>query len=142
MPRRGVMVYKSVSLLPLTSRRPAKAYRLRVFPMFRPSLLVFVALFVSLSTAASAQTASFGNPGHAGTPQMVVTAPPTPAMRSDYGGGFIEFLFGGGSGTRAARPRARYYGAPASRPFYANVPVAPPPVMQQPSAHPPIAPRF
>ncbi|MEJ2376376.1 MAG: L,D-transpeptidase, partial [Pseudolabrys sp.] len=33
-------------------------------------------------------------------------------------------------------------GAPASRPFYANVPVAPPPVMQQPSAHPPIAPRF
>ena len=110
--------------------------------MPRPALPIFIVLFASLSASASAQTASYGNPGRIAPPQMVVTAPPPPPMRSDLGGGFIQFLFGGRN-ARAARPRADYYGAPAPRPFYANVPAAPPPMGERsPSAHPPIDPRF
>jgi lipoprotein-anchoring transpeptidase ErfK/SrfK len=106
--------------------------------MLRPTVPIFLVLL--LSSNAFAQSASYRSPGRPMTPPMVVTAPPPPPMRSDLGGGFFEFLFGGGS-ARRAQPRG-YYTPPAPRPYYANVPVAPPPMVQEPRARRQFDPRY
>ncbi len=94
--------------------------------MLRP--VVPISILLLACSHASAQTASYGTAGRAMTPPMVVTAPPPPPMRAELGGGFIEFLFGGHGG-RQAPPR--YYGRPAPQPYFANVPVAPPPMVEE-----------
>jgi lipoprotein-anchoring transpeptidase ErfK/SrfK len=85
-----------------------------------PALAV---LFVS--TPASAQYASYAAPRQTmpAIPQMVVAAPAQRPMRSDLGGGFIEFLFGErGPQPRVAAPPPNFYSAPDQRPIYANAP--------------------
>ena len=107
--------------------------------MLRPTIPIFAVLFAC--SQASAQTASFAGPGQGVTvtPPMVVTAAPPPPMRSDMGGGFIEFLFGD-RGTRQAPPS--YYAAPAPQPYFANVPMAPPPAVDRPRPSRQFDPRF
>jgi lipoprotein-anchoring transpeptidase ErfK/SrfK len=110
--------------------------------MLRP--IVPIALILLFAGAqASAQTASYGNPGRAlpATPPMVVTAPPPPPMQSNMGGGFIEFLFGDHGGRRRPPPR-EYYAAPAPQPLYANVPVTQPPMVEEPRQSRQFDPRF
>jgi lipoprotein-anchoring transpeptidase ErfK/SrfK len=81
--------------------------------------LILSALFlVFLASAAAAQSPSYGNPG---TPQMVVVAQPQ-HMQSNLGGGFIEFLFGGGS--RQPDPQVHYGSPGPAQPIYANAPAA------------------
>jgi lipoprotein-anchoring transpeptidase ErfK/SrfK len=60
--------------------------------MQRLVVLVF-AVCVLAVTAASAQQWTVAYPPPA-TPRMIVVAPPPPPMRSDLGGGFIQYLFG------------------------------------------------
>ncbi len=107
--------------------------------MLRPTIPIFAVLFAC--SQASAQTASFASPGQGVTvtPPMVVTAAPPPPMRSDMGGGFIEFLFGD-RGTRQAP--SSYYAAPAPQPYFANVPMAPPPAVDRPRPSRQFDPRF
>jgi lipoprotein-anchoring transpeptidase ErfK/SrfK len=59
--------------------------------------LILPAVAVSLLFSAPAMAQSFGDPATPArmTPRMVMAAPAPPPMRSDLGGGFIEFLFGG-----------------------------------------------
>jgi lipoprotein-anchoring transpeptidase ErfK/SrfK len=78
------------------------------------SLTLSLAILLLAGSAATAQMA----------PPMMVVAPPPPPMRSELGGGFIEFLFGAHNvATPVAPPPAAYaappviYGAP---PRYAS----------------------
>ena len=82
--------------------------------MLRASLAFLIVLIAG--SGAFAQSASYWSPGRAVamTPPMVVTAAPPPPMRSDMGGGFIEFLFGNHAARRAP---PRYYGRPAPQPW-------------------------
>jgi lipoprotein-anchoring transpeptidase ErfK/SrfK len=105
--------------------------------MLRPAVPLLIGLLAC--SHAWAQSASYGNPGQAMTPPMVVTAPPPPPMRSDLGGGFIEFLFGGSG--RHQQPQA-YYTPPAPQPRYVNVPMAPPPMVEAPRQSRQFDPRF
>jgi lipoprotein-anchoring transpeptidase ErfK/SrfK len=93
--------------------------------MQRSIVPVLAALFVN--TAASAQSASYAAPRHAmpTTPPMQLVQPAQPPMRSNLGGGFIEFLFGerGPQPLVAAQPPSLY---PSSRPVYANAPASEP----------------
>lgn len=68
--------------------------RERVVQMQR---LIFPVVAASLMFSVPAAAQSFAYPATPirMAPQMVVEAPPPPPMRSDLGGGFIEFLFGG-----------------------------------------------
>jgi lipoprotein-anchoring transpeptidase ErfK/SrfK len=58
--------------------------------------LILPAVAACLLFSASATAQSLGDPAAPArmTPRMVMAAPPPPPMRSDLGGGFIEFLFG------------------------------------------------
>ena len=91
--------------------------------MQRFILPALAALFVS--TPASAQYASYAAPRQTmpATPPMVVAAPAQRPMRSDLGGGFIEFLFRErGPQPRVAAPPQNFYAAPDQRPIYASAP--------------------
>jgi len=77
--------------------------------------LASLALVLLAGGPASAQYYYAAAPG-AVPPQMVVAAPPSPPMRSDLGGGFLEFLFGAHNVARPAPPVA-YAPAP---PGYVN----------------------
>ena len=72
---------------------------------------LFVVAFGAVAFAGSAGAQQLPQ-----TPQMVVVAQP-PQMRSNLGGGFIEFVFGG----QQAQPQ---YGAPAQVPQYYAAPPA------------------
>jgi lipoprotein-anchoring transpeptidase ErfK/SrfK len=96
-------------------------------------------LFVPLAILAAdpAQAQSFAAP--AATPPLVVVAQPQ-EMRGDLGGGFIEFLFGGGGRARRSYPAQGeprvyvappVYGVPAPQPVYANVPPQADPMLEQ-----------
>ena len=73
------------------------------------------------------------------TPPMVVAAA-QPQMQSNYGGGFIEFLFGD-SAQQPRRGPQQWYGAPPQQdyyrgePKYANAPPAEPMQEQQRSGY-------
>ncbi len=67
------------------------------------------------------------------TPQMVVMVPPPPPMRSELGGGFIEFLFGEhGPQPRVSSPPPNLY--PAPQPTYISAPAQVVPMLEPPSA--------
>ena len=110
--------------------------------MLRSLLAIVVMLFAGVG--ASAQTASYASPGQAMpmTPPLVVTAPPPPPMRSNLGGGFIEFLFGNrGPQPRVAEPPPNLYPQPVPRPVYANAP-ATDAMVEEPPQGPPMDPKY
>ena len=78
-------------------------------------LLPGLALVALASSPAAAQSYAYAS-GAMPPPQMVMVAPPPPPMRSNLGGGFIEFLFG-----------AHNVDAPAPPPPPAPIAYAPPP---------------
>jgi lipoprotein-anchoring transpeptidase ErfK/SrfK len=96
---------------------------------------VATALLVGTASA-SAQTYSYGSPGQPmpAAPPMVVTAPPPPPMRTDLGGGFIQFLFGqrGPQPLVAAPPPNLYPSTPPSQAY-----VSPPPTIYSGPERPP-----
>jgi len=106
--------------------------------LMRFSIPFFIAIFAS--SAAQAQFTSLGAPGQPlpQTPPMVMAVPAPPPMRSDLGGGFIEFLFGN-RGPRVASPPPNLYYAPP-QPVYANAPATA--ALEQPPAHFQMDPRF
>jgi len=68
------------------------------------------------------------------TPPMVVTVPPPPPMRSELGGGFIEFLFGEhGPQPRVSSPPPNLYPAPPPQPIYVSAPTQIDPMLEPPS---------
>ena len=69
------------------------------------------------------------------TPPMVVTvAPPPPPMRSELGGGFIEFLFGEhGPQPRVSSPPPNLDPAPPPQPMYVSAPTQIDPMLEPPS---------
>ena len=75
-------------------------------------------------------------PRDADSAMIAPAAPPQAqtrmAARGDMGGGFIQFLFGGGNGNDAA-PAPRYQAA---------APAAPVPTADEEGAHPPMDPKF
>jgi lipoprotein-anchoring transpeptidase ErfK/SrfK len=89
------------------------------------SIVTGLVLWLSASTAALAQQMSMAPM----TPQMVVVAPAQPQMRSNLGGGFIEFLFG----NRGPQPQVM------PPPLYASAPPVDP--MLEPPGHP-VDPKF
>jgi lipoprotein-anchoring transpeptidase ErfK/SrfK len=101
--------------------------------MQRFLLSALVVLFAS--TAAAAQSASYRAPqrGMPRTPPMVVMVPAHQSVRSNLGGGFIEFLFGErGPQPQVAAPPPNLYPGYRSRPVYANAPAADPMPNQRP----------
>lgn len=89
----------------------------------RLSVAFFFFIIAAIAgSAAQAQQASFASAGRPTTPPMVVAAPATPPMRSELGGGFIEFLFGN-RGPRVAAPQSNLYYAPP-QPVYVNAPAS------------------
>ena len=91
------------------------------------SLLLSLIIFLFGTGAALAQSAPpvYGAPV---TPPMVVVAQP-PVMKTDLGGGFIEFLFGDHA-RQVAPPQVQAYVAPSAPPGYIGTvsPYAPQPV--------------
>ena len=88
-----------------------------------PRALALALAGACLGGAASAQTL----PPMPATPPMVVVAQP-PQMQANLGGGFIEFLFGGGAQQPRYAPPPQY----AMQPHY----VAPPPLYPDPAQQP------
>jgi len=82
------------------------------------SLALSLIVVLSATGAAVAQSAP---PSYAApvTPPMVVMAQP-PAVKTDLGGGFIEYLFGDHA-RQAAPPPAQAYAAPPAPPGYIGV---------------------
>ena len=97
-----VQVYQSVSLWLLTCDddetfcSPSAS-----MPRLYFASLAFVLLAGGPAAAQSYAVAPGAMPP---PPQMVVAAPPPPPMRSELGGGFIEFLFGAHNVGRSAPP--------------------------------------
>ena len=92
---------------------------------------LLIPIFVVLSAgAAAAQQGSMPT-----TPPMVVMVPPPPPpMRSELGGGFIEFLFGErGPQPRVSSPPANLYPAPPPQPMYVSAPAQIDPMLEPPS---------
>jgi lipoprotein-anchoring transpeptidase ErfK/SrfK len=91
-----------------------------------PIQRLLVSAFVILSAGAAAAQ----QPPMPTTPPMVVMPPPPP-VRTDLGGGFIEFLFGArGPQPQVAAPPPNLYQAPA--PIYVNAPPVDPMLEQGP----------
>ncbi len=89
---------------------------------------LLVPVFVVLSAGAAAAQ----QPPMPTTPPMVVAVPAQPPMRSDLGGGFIEFLFGDhGPQPRVAAPPPNLYPAPPQQPDYASAPAQVDPMLEQ-----------
>jgi lipoprotein-anchoring transpeptidase ErfK/SrfK len=89
--------------------------------------LLIPALVVLSATAAAAQQAPMPS-----TPPMVVMVSPQPPMRSELGGGFIEFLFGErGPQPRVSSPPPNLY--PAPQPTYISAPAQIDPMLEPPS---------
>jgi lipoprotein-anchoring transpeptidase ErfK/SrfK len=89
--------------------------------------LLIPALVVLSATAAAAQQAPMPS-----TPPMVVMVSPQPPMRSELGGGFIEFLFGErGPQPRVSSPPPYLY--PAPQPTYISAPAQIDPMLEPPS---------
>jgi lipoprotein-anchoring transpeptidase ErfK/SrfK len=85
--------------------------------MWRSIILGVVA--VSVSKVASAQPVSLAPPESLPqTPRMVVAAA-QPQMQPNFGGGFIEFLFGD-SAQQPQRGTQQWFGAPPQERIYAN----------------------
>ncbi len=87
-----------------------------------------VIVVVSLSTAAWAQPLSLTPPAdETAAAQPILVAAQAPQPRSELGGGFIEFLFGGG----AAQPRYRNAEPDGNAAYAATAPTADPRLEQQ-----------
>jgi lipoprotein-anchoring transpeptidase ErfK/SrfK len=80
--------------------------------------ILLASTMLLFAAPASAQQMAYGQPS---TPQMVIVAQP-PQMRSNLGGGFIEYLFGDRPSQPQYAPPPQY--AAAAQPHY----IAPPPM--------------
>ena len=96
------------------------------------SIIPALAVCLLASTAALAQQVSMASPGQVMpvTPRMVVMAPAQPQMRSNLGGGFIEFLFGNRGPQPLVDPNAQ-----VPQPLYASIGPAVDPMLEPPG-HP------
>jgi lipoprotein-anchoring transpeptidase ErfK/SrfK len=107
-----------------------------IFPFFLVGLCA--------SSVVSAQQMAAAPPGYAmpSTPPMVVVVPARRAMRSELGGGFIEFLFGerGPQPQVMPPPPPQAYGPQGGQPIYANA--APAGDLMQEVERYPVDPRY
>jgi lipoprotein-anchoring transpeptidase ErfK/SrfK len=91
--------------------------------------LLIPALVLLSVTAAAAQQGAMPS-----TPPMVVMVSPQPPMRSELGGGFIEFLFGErGPQPRVSAAPPNLYPAPPPQPMYVSAPAQIDPMLEPPS---------
>ena len=97
------------------------------------SIFPAIIVAVTVSSAAWAQPLSLSPPAEDGRQDArpILVAAQGPQARSDLGGGFIEFLFGGG----AAQPRYRNAEPDANRAYANTTPAADPRLEQQPQGY-------